>query len=30
MRNMIASRLAKIKFGGSTMNRYINDEMNER
>ena len=29
MRNMIGSRLAKIKFGGSTMNLYINDKMNE-
>ncbi len=29
MRNMIASRLAKIKFGGSIMNMYINNELNE-
>lgn len=29
MRNMIASRLAKIKFGGLIMNMYINNELNE-
>ena len=29
MRNMIASRLAKIKFGGSIMNLYINNKLNE-
>ena len=29
MRHMIASRLAKIKFGGSIMNMYINIKMNE-
>lgn len=29
MRNMIASRLAKIKFGGSIMNMYISNELNE-
>ena len=29
MRNMIASRLAKIKFGSSIMNMYINIKLNE-